>query len=85
MCSRFGVGYNQLINDYLLVYNPATVNDSEDFIKLRLADIVLSSNARWLVVRASKTKNEGALRALNVPGLPPSFEVKYSILDDCLH
>ena len=163
MCGRFGVDYDQLINNYLYVYNPATVDDLEDFIKLRLADLVLSGNARviivdsitalyraqfrgrerlaerqqrlhyvldwlrrltiragvlvvytnqvmtsptgfievkmpvggnvlahtvnvrWLMVRASKAKNDGVLRALDVPGLPPGFEVRYSISDDGLH
>ncbi|MGC9180920.1 MAG: ATPase domain-containing protein, partial [Vulcanisaeta sp.] len=163
LCSRFGVDYEKVISDYLLVYNPATVDDLEDFIKLKLTDLVINSNAkvivvdsitalyraqfrgrerlaerqqrlhyvldwlrrltirlgvlviytnqvmtsptgyievklpvggnvlahtvnaRWLMVRASKSKNEGVMRALDVPGLPPSFEVKYVIGDDGLH
>ncbi|ADN49565.1 ATPase domain-containing protein [Vulcanisaeta distributa] len=163
MCSRFGVDYEKVINDYLLIYNPATVDDLEDFIKLRLADLVLSNNARviivdsitalyraqfrgrerlaerqqrlhyvldwlrrlsiragvlvvytnqvmtsptgfievklpvggnvlahtvnarWLMTRASKAKNEGVMKALDVPGLPPGFEIRYSIMDDGLH
>ena len=163
MCNRFGVDYEQLLSNYLLVYNPATVDDLEDFIRLRLADLVLNGNvrvvvidsitalyraqfrgrerlaerqqrlhyvldwnrrltivagalviytnqvmtsptgfmevklpvggnvlahtvnARWLLLRASKTKNEGVIRALDVPGLAPGFEVKYTIADDGLH
>ena len=163
MCGRFSVDYDRLINDYLYVYNPATVDDLEDFVKLRLADLVLSNNvriividsitalyraqfrgreklaerqqrlhyvldwlrrltirtgvlvvytnqvmtsptgfieiklpvggnvlahtvnARWLMVRASKARNEGVMRALDVPGLSSGFEVKYVIGDDGLH
>ncbi|WP_243676469.1 ATPase domain-containing protein [Vulcanisaeta distributa] len=50
MCSRFNVDYDQAINDYLLVFNPATVDDLEDFIKLRLTDLVINSNARVVIV-----------------------------------
>ncbi len=42
-------------------------------------------NARWLMTRASKSKGEGLMKALDVPGLAPGFEVKYSIGDDGLH
>ncbi|GAB6948167.1 ATPase domain-containing protein [Vulcanisaeta sp. JCM 16161] len=163
MCGRFGVDYDSAISDYLLIYNPATVDDLEDFIKLKLTDLVISGNARviivdsitalyraqfrgreklaerqqrlhyvldwlrrltirlgvlvvytnqvmtsptgyievkmpvggnvlahtvnarWLMVRASKSKNEGVMKALDVPGLVPGFEVRYSIGDDGLH
>ncbi len=50
MASRFNVDYNQAISDYLLVFNPATVDDLEDFIKLRLTDLVISGNARVVIV-----------------------------------
>ncbi|WP_054849007.1 ATPase domain-containing protein [Vulcanisaeta sp. JCM 14467] len=50
MCNRFGIDYDKLINNYLYVYNPATVDDLEDFIKLRLADLVLSNNAKVIIV-----------------------------------
>ncbi|ADY01222.1 Rad51 domain-containing protein [Vulcanisaeta moutnovskia 768-28] len=163
MCNRFGVDYEKMISDHLYVYNPATVDDLEDFIKLKLTDLVINNNAkvivvdsitalyraqfrgrerlaerqqrlhyvldwlrrltirlgvlviytnqvmtsptgyievkmpvggnvlahtvnaRWLMVRASKSKGEGVMRALDVPGLPPGFEVKYVIGDDGLH
>ncbi|WP_054853530.1 ATPase domain-containing protein [Vulcanisaeta distributa] len=50
MASRFNVDYNQAINDYLLIYNPVTVDDLEDFIKLRLTDLVISGNAKVVIV-----------------------------------
>lgn len=50
MCGRFNVDYDQAINDYLLVFNPATVDDLEDFIKLRLTDLVINNNAKVIIV-----------------------------------
>ncbi len=50
MCGRFGVDYDSAISDYLLIYNPATVDDLEDFIKLKLTDLVISGNARVIIV-----------------------------------
>jgi len=35
--------------------------------------------------QASKAKPEGVMRALDVPGLAPGTEVKYTIADDGLH
>ena len=163
MCNRFGINYNEFLERDLVVYNPATVEELEDFIKLRLADQVVSGgvcvviidsvtalyraqfrgrerlaerqqrlhyvldwirrltikfgvlaiytnqvmtmptgyveiklsvggnvlahtvNSRWLMLRPSKAKPEGVMRALDVPGLAPGTEVKYTIADDGLH
>jgi RecA/RadA recombinase len=163
MCNRFGINYNEFLERDLVVYNPATVEELEDFIKLRLADQVVSGgvgvviidsvtalyraqfrgreklaerqqrlhyvldwirrltikfsilaiytnqvmtmptgyveiklpvggnvlahtvNSRWLMLRSSKAKPEGVMRALDVPGLAPGTEVKYTIADDGLH
>jgi DNA repair protein RadA len=164
MCSRFNVNCNEFLERDLIVYNPATVEELEDFIKLKLANQVVSGgvgvviidsvtalyraqfrgrerlaerqqrlhyvldwvrrltikfgvlaiytnqvmslpvgyavevklpvggnvlghtvNSRWLMLRPSKAKPEGVMRALDVPGVPPGTEVKYIIGDDGLH
>jgi DNA repair protein RadA len=163
MCNRFGINYNEFLERDLIVYNPATVDELEDFVKIRLADLVVNGgvgvviidsvtalyraqfrgrerlaerqqrlhyvldwvrrltikfgvlaiytnqvmtmptgyveiklpvggnvlahtvNSRWLMLRPSKSKPEGVMRALDVPGLAPGTEVKYTIADDGLH
>jgi DNA repair protein RadA len=163
MCNRFGINYNEFLERDLVVYNPATVEELEDFVKLRLANQVITGgvgvviidsvtalyraqfrgrerlaerqqrlhyvldwirrltikfgvlaiytnqvmtmptgyveiklpvggnvlahtvNSRWLMLRPSKSKPEGVMRALDVPGLAPGTEVKYTIADDGLH
>ena len=73
----------------LVVYTNQVMASPTGFIEVKMPVggnvLAHTVNARWLMVRASKAKNEGALRALDVPGLLPGFEVKYSILDDGLH
>jgi DNA repair protein RadA len=56
-------------------------------IKLPVGGNVLAHtvNSRWLMLRPSKTKPEGVMRALDVPGLAPGTEVRYTIGDDGLH
>jgi len=163
MCSRFNVNCGEFLERDLVVYNPATVEELEDFIKLKLANQVINGgvgvviidsvtalyraqfrgrerlaerqqrlhyvldwvrrltikfgvlaiytnqvmtmpsgyveiklpvggnvlahtvNSRWLMLRPSKAKPEGVMRALDVPGLAPGTEVKYAIADDGLH
>jgi DNA repair protein RadA len=163
MCNRFGINYDEFLERDLVVYNPATVEELEDFIKLKLANQVISGgvgvviidsvtalyraqfrgrerlaerqqrlhyvldwvrrltikfgvlaiytnqvmtmptgyveiklpvggnvlahtvNNHWLMLRPSKVKPEGVMRALDVPGLAPGTEVKYIIGDDGLH
>jgi DNA repair protein RadA len=163
MCNRFGINYNEFLERDLVVYNPATVEELEDFVKLKLANQVISGgvgvviidsvtalyraqfrgrerlaerqqrlhyvldwirrltikfgvlaiytnqvmtmptgyvdvklpvggnvlahtvNSRWLMLRPSKSKPEGVMRALDVPGLAPGTEVRYTIGDDGLH
>jgi DNA repair protein RadA len=163
MCNRFGINYDEFLERDLVIYNPATVEELEDFIKLKLANQVISGgvgvviidsvtalyraqfrgrerlaerqqrlhyvldwvrrltikfgvlaiytnqvmtmptgyveiklpvggnvlahtvNSRWLMLRPSKAKPEGVMRALDVPGLAPGTEVKYIIGDDGLH
>ena len=163
MCNRFGINYDEFLERDLVIYNPATVEELEDFIKLKLANQVISGgvgvviidsvtalyraqfrgrerlaerqqrlhyvldwirrltikfgvlaiytnqvmtmptgyveiklpvggnvlahtvNSRWLMLRPSKAKPEGVMRALDVPGLAPGTEVKYTIADDGLH
>jgi DNA repair protein RadA len=163
MCTRFNVNCNEFLERDLIVYNPATVEELEDFIKLKLANQVISGgvgvviidsvtalyraqfrgrerlaerqqrlhyvldwirrltikfgvlaiytnqvmtmptgyveiklpvggnvlahtvNSRWLMLRPSKSKPEGVMRALDVPGLAPGTEVRYTIGDDGLH
>jgi len=163
MCNRFGINYDEFLERDLVVYNPATVEELEDFIKLKLANQVITGgvgvviidsvtalyraqfrgrerlaerqqrlhyvldwirrltikfgvlaiytnqvmtmptgyveiklpvggnvlahtvNSRWLMLRPSKAKPEGVMRALDVPGLAPGTEVKYTIADDGLH
>jgi len=163
MCSRFNVNCGEFLERDLVVYNPATVEELEDFIKLKLANQVITGgvgvviidsvtalyraqfrgrerlaerqqrlhyvldwirrltikfgvlaiytnqvmtmpsgyveiklpvggnvlahtvNSRWLMLRPSKAKPEGVMRALDVPGLAPGTEVKYTIADDGLH
>jgi hypothetical protein len=36
MCNRFGINYDEFLERDLVVYNPATVEELEDFIKLKL-------------------------------------------------
>ncbi|PLC68149.1 DNA recombinase [Vulcanisaeta sp. EB80] len=163
MCNRFGINYDEFLERDLVVYNPATVEELEDFVKIRLADLVVNGgvgvviidsvtalyraqfrgreklaerqqrlhyildwirrltikfgvlaiytnqvmtmpsgyveiklpvggnvlahtvNSRWLMLRPSKAKPEGVMRALDVPGLAPGTEVEYTIADDGLH
>jgi DNA repair protein RadA len=163
LCGRFNVNCGEFLERDLVVYNPATVEELEDFIKLKLANQVISGgvgvividsvtalyraqfrgrerlaerqqrlhyvldwirrltikfgvlaiytnqvmtmptgyveiklpvggnvlahtvNSRWLMLRPSKSKPEGVMRALDVPGLAPGTEVKYTIADDGLH
>jgi DNA repair protein RadA len=163
LCSRFNVNCSEFLERDLIIYNPATVEELEDFIKLKLANQVISGgvgvviidsvtalyraqfrgrerlaerqqrlhyvldwirrltikfgvlaiytnqvmtmpsgyveiklpvggnvlahtvNSRWLMLRPSKAKPEGVMRALDVPGLAPGTEVKYTIADDGLH
>jgi DNA repair protein RadA len=163
MCNRFGINCGEFLERDLIVYNPATVEELEDFIKLKLANQVISGgvgvviidsvtalyraqfrgrerlaerqqrlhyvldwirrltikfgvlaiytnqvmtmptgyveiklpvggnvlahtvNSRWLMLRPSKAKPEGVMRALDVPGLAPGTEVRYTIGDDGLH
>jgi DNA repair protein RadA len=163
MCTRFNVNCNEFLERDLIVYNPATVDELEDFVKIRLAGLVVNGgvvvviidsvtalyraqfrgrerlaerqqrlhyvldwirrltikfgilaiytnqvmtmptgyveiklpvggnvlahtvNSRWLMLRPSKSKPEGVMRALDVPGLAPGTEVKYTIADDGLH
>ena len=42
-------------------------------------------NSRWLMLRPSKAKPGGVMRALDVPGLATGIEVKYTIADDDLY
>ncbi len=42
-------------------------------------------NSRWLMLRPSKAKPGGVMRALDVPGLATGIEVRYAIGDDGLH
>jgi len=163
LCSRFGVNCGEFLERDLIIYNPATVEELEDFVKLKLANQVISGgvgvviidsvtalyraqfrgrerlaerqqrlhyvldwvrrltikfgvlaiytnqvmtmptgyveiklpvggnvlahtvNSRWLMLRPSKSKPEGVMRALDVPGLAPGTEVRYTIGDDGLH
>jgi DNA repair protein RadA len=163
LCGRFGVNYNEFLERDLVVFNPSIVERLEDFVKSRLADLVVNGgvgvviidsvtalyraqfrgrerlaerqqrlhyvldwvrrltidygilavytnqvistplgyidvkipaggnvlahtvNSRWLMSRPSKAKPEGVMRALDVPGVPPGTEVRYTIADDGLH
>jgi len=163
MCNRFGINCSEFLERDLVVFNPATVEELEDFIKLKLANQVITGgvgvviidsvtalyraqfrgrerlaerqqrlhyvldwvrrltikfgvlaiytnqvmtmptgyveiklpvggnvlahtvNSRWLMLRPSKSKPEGVMRALDVPGLAPGTEVRYTIGDDGLH
>ncbi len=73
----------------LVIYTNQVMTSPTGYIEVKMPVggnvLAHTVNARWLMVRASKSKNEGVMRALDVPGLPPGFEIRYSISDDGLH
>ncbi|WP_252900606.1 ATPase domain-containing protein [Vulcanisaeta sp. JCM 14467] len=50
LCNRFGIDYDGFINERLIVYTPATVDDLETSIKSSVTDQSLNNNARVIIV-----------------------------------
>ncbi|WP_084019841.1 ATPase domain-containing protein [Vulcanisaeta thermophila] len=162
MCTRFGVNYDEFLDKHLLTYNPATVDELEEFIRVRVSGLVTGGSARVIIVdsvtalyraqfrgrerlaerqqrlhyvldwlrrltiregvlviytnqvmtmptgyielkmpvggnvlahtvnqrwlmQKPKSKNEGVIKALDVPGVPSGAEAKFTIENDGLH